>query len=305
MTSPYGYGQFHHYIVRMAPYSLMTWAIKIAKSIKIIRLNLWHKDCHLDPRMSTNRPDRAINKESAMKWMLGLILVLGLGGCSKLDYTLVSGDGAVIEQRHPLGESVTRVQAGVPANIHLVVGEERGILIRGQENLLSYVELTERDDKLELEVKDGYRFEHFEPIDITITLPRVTELALAGLARGDLSGFSGDELVLSVAGLGDIVASQLTLDRLEGNVAGAGNLDLGAGSAKEVELNLAGAGGVSGADFKGEEVEVNIAGSGDVEVNASELLKVGIAGSGSVNYLGNPRLESEIAGSGSISRVGS
>lgn len=240
-----------------------------------------------------------------MKWMLGVMLALGLGGCNKLDYIQVSGDGAVIEQRHPLGQQVTRVLAGVPANIHLVVGEERGILIRGQEKLLPYLVLTERDNKLELEVKDGYRLESPEPIDITITLPKVEELALAGLARGDLSGFSGDELVLSVAGLGDIVASQLALDRLEGNIAGAGSLDLGSGSAREVELNIAGAGGVSGAEFKGEKVEVNIAGSGDVEVNASELLKVGIAGSGSVNYWGDPRLESEIAGSGAISRQGS
>ncbi|MGY3903650.1 head GIN domain-containing protein [Aeromonas lusitana] len=240
-----------------------------------------------------------------MKWMLGLMLALGLGGCNKLDYIQVSGDGTVIEQRHPLGQQVTRVLAGVPANIHLVVGEERGILIRGQEKPLPYLVLTERDDKLELEVKDGYRLESPEPIDITITLPKVEELALAGLARGDLSGFSGDKLVLSVAGLGDIVASQLALDRLEGNIAGAGSLDLGSGSAREVELNIAGAGGVSGAEFKGEKVEVNIAGSGDVEVNASELLKVGIAGSGSVNYWGDPRLESEIAGSGAISRVGS
>ncbi|NEX89269.1 DUF2807 domain-containing protein [Aeromonas rivipollensis] len=240
-----------------------------------------------------------------MKWMLGVMLALGLGGCSKLDYTKVSGDGAVIEQRHPLGQQVTRVLAGVPANIHLVAGAASGIHIRGQGNLLPYLELTEKGDKLEIEVKEGYRLEPPEPIEITITLPELHELALAGLARGDLSGFSGDELVLSVAGLGDIVASQLALDRLEGNIAGAGSLDLGEGSAREVELNIAGAGGVSGAQFKGEEVEVNIAGSGDVAVNASELLKVGIAGSGSVSYFGNPRLESEIAGSGAISRVGS
>ena len=240
-----------------------------------------------------------------MKWMMVVMLMAGLSGCHWLDQTRVTGTGAVVERQQVLGDGVTRVLAGGPATLHLVAGEPRGILIKGQENLLPYLELTESGDKLEIEVKEGYRLDPTEPIDITITLPKVEELALAGLARGDLSGFSGDELVLSVAGLGDIVASQLALDRLEGNIAGAGSLDLGQGSAREVELNIAGAGGVSGAQFKGEEVEVNIAGSGDVAVNASELLKVGIAGSGSVSYLGNPRLESEIAGSGAISRAGS
>lgn len=240
-----------------------------------------------------------------MNWMMGAVLALGLSGCSWQDDVKVSGAGALVEQQHPLGREVTRVLAGVPANIHLVAGAASGIHIRGQGNLLPYLELTEKGDKLEIEVKEGYRLAPTEPLEITITLPELHELALAGTGNGELRDFKGDELVLSVAGLGDIVASQLALDRLEGNIAGAGSLDLGEGSAREVELNIAGAGGVSGAQFKGEEVEVNIAGSGDVAVNASELLKVGIAGSGSVSYLGNPRLESEIAGSGAISRVGS
>lgn len=240
-----------------------------------------------------------------MKWMMGAVLALGLGGCSWLDETKVSGGGAVIEQQHPMGQQVTRVLAGVPANLHLVAGDRSGIRIKGQENLLPYLVLTEQGDKLEIEVRDGHRLDLSEPIDITITLPELHELALAGLARGDLSGFKGDELVLSVAGLGDIVASQLELNRLEGNVAGAGSLDLGEGSARKIELNIAGAGGVSGGALRGEEVEVNIAGSGDVEVRASELLKVGIAGAGSVSYWGDPKLKSEIFGSGAVSRAGS
>ena len=240
-----------------------------------------------------------------MKWMMGAVLALGLGGCSWQDDVKVSGAGALVEQQHPLGREVTRVLAGVPANIHLVAGAASGIHIRGQGNLLPYLELTEKGDKLEIEVKEGYRLAPTEPLEITITLPELHELALAGTGNGELRDFKGDELVLSVAGTGDIVASGLELNRLEGNIAGLGNLDLGQGSVRVVELNIAGAGGVKGAGLASEEVEVNIAGSGDVAVNASELLKVGIAGSGSVSYFGNPRLESEIAGSGAISRVGS
>ena len=240
-----------------------------------------------------------------MKWMMGAVLALGLGGCSWQDDVKVSGAGALVEQQHPLGREVTRVLAGVPANIHLVAGEASGIHIRGQENLLPYLELSEKDDKLEIEVKEGYRLAPSEPLEITITLPELHELALAGTGNGELHDFKGNELVLSVAGTGDIVASGLEMNRLEGNIAGLGNLDLGEGSVRAMELNIAGSGGVLGARLLSQEAEVNIAGSGDVEVSASELLKIGIAGSGSVSYLGNPRLESEIAGSGAISRVGS
>ena len=71
-------------------------------------------------------------------------------------------------------------------------------------------------------------------------IAEVALLALAGTGRGDLHGFKGDRLVLSVAGTGDIVASKLDLNRLEGNIAGSGSLDLGEGSAKAMELNIAG-----------------------------------------------------------------
>ncbi|WP_429148330.1 GIN domain-containing protein [Aeromonas rivipollensis] len=240
-----------------------------------------------------------------MRWMMGAVLALGLSGCSWQDDVKVSGAGALVEQQHPLGREVTRVLAGVPASIHLVAGDASGIHIRGQGNLLPYLELTEKGDKLEIEVKEGYRLAPTEPLEITITLPELHELALAGTGNGELRDFKGDELVLSVAGTGDIVASGLELNRLEGNIAGLGNLDLGQGSVRVVELNIAGAGGVKGAGLASEEVEVSIAGSGEVEVRAQSRLKIEIAGSGSVSYWGDPELKSEIAGSGLVNRRGS
>lgn len=240
-----------------------------------------------------------------MRWMMGAVLALALSGCSWQGDVKVSGAGALVEQQHPLGREVTRVLAGVPANIHLVAGEARGIHIRGQGNLLPYLDLTEQDDKLEIEVKEGYRLAPTEPLEITITLPELHELALAGTGNGELRDFKGDELVLSVAGTGDIVASGLELNRLEGNIAGAGSLDLGTGSARDVELNIAGSGGVLGARLLSQEADVNIAGSGEVEVRVQERLKIEIAGSGSVSYWGDPELSSEIAGSGLVNRRGS
>ena len=221
-----------------------------------------------------------------MKWMMVVMLMAGLSGCHWLDQTRVTGTGAVVERQQALGDGVTRVLAGVPATLHLVAGEPRGILIKGQENLLPYLELTESGDKLEIEVKEGYRLDPTEPLELTITLPVLNELALAGTGNGDLSGFKGDELVLSVAGTGDIVASQLELKRLEGNIAGTGSLELGS-------------------EMRGNEVEVNIAGSGDVAVRAQETLKVGIAGSGNIAYWGDPKVEQQIAGSGGVTRAGS
>ncbi|MGN5060993.1 head GIN domain-containing protein [Aeromonas sp. 6P] len=240
-----------------------------------------------------------------MKWMMVVMLMAGLSGCHWLDQTRVTGAGAVVERQQALGERVTRVLAGTPATLHLVAGAQRGILIKGQANLLPYLELSERGSKLEIEVKEGYRLRPTEPLEITIILPELSEMALAGTGNGDLHGFKGEALELSVAGTGGIVASQLELKRLEGNIAGTGSLELGSGSAQAIELNIAGAGDVLGSEMRGNQVEVNIAGSGDVAVRAQETLKVGIAGSGNIAYWGDPKVEQQIAGSGGVTRAGS
>ncbi len=93
--------------------------------------------------------------------------------------------------------------------------------------------------------------------------------------------------MLSVAGVGDIVADGLELDRLEGNIAERAAW-IWETARPEPSSSTSPARGCAGAELKGREVEVNIAGSGDVEVRAQERLKVGIAGSGSVSYWGDP-----------------
>ena len=118
-----------------------------------------------------------------MKWMMGAVLALGLGGCSWQDDVKVSGAGALVEQQHPLGREVTRVLAGVPANIHLVAGAASGIHIRGQGNLLPYLELTEKGDKLEMLDRNGSPIQ--SPLNYTLepvkaSLP-TTPMAMRGM----------------------------------------------------------------------------------------------------------------------------
>ena len=210
----------------------------------------------------------------------------------------------MIEQQHGVGRQVTRVLAGVPASVHLVAGEPRGLRIRGQENLLPYLVLSERGDKLEIEVKDGYRLDPTEPLEITITLPALHELALAGVANGELRGFKGRRWCCRWPG--SVTSSPTGSSWIGWRATSRAQAAWIWGTARPGPSSSTSlARGCAGAELKGREVEVNIAGSGDVEVRAQDRLKVGIAGSGSVSYWGDPVLQSEIAGSGEVSRQGS
>ena len=87
----------------------------------------------------------------------------------------------MVEQQHPLGHEVTRVLAGVPANLYPGGGESHTLRVKGRPTCCP-IWCSPRRGKLEIEVKDGYRLDPTQPLEITITLPTLHELALAGLA---------------------------------------------------------------------------------------------------------------------------
>lgn len=239
-----------------------------------------------------------------MKQIVAMVLALGLAGCSWQDDEVVHGQGAPVITQRPLGDKVDRILAMVPADITLVPGAQRGIRVEGQENLLPYLTFSESGRKLEIEVKEGYQLSPGERIRVTITLPVLRELALAGGSQGEIGAFEGDELTLSLAGSGGIRTDRLEMKRLEGNIAGSGDLALGQGHADSLTFNIAGSGGIAAGDLLAREVEINIAGSGDVAVRAEQRLTATIAGSGSIDYWGDPEVESEILGVGQLVRKG-
>lgn len=240
-----------------------------------------------------------------MKQMMGvMVLAVGLAGCSWQDDEIIRGQGATVIAQLPLGDRVDRILAVVPADVRLVPGVERGIRLQGEENLLPYLTFNESGRKLEIEVKEGYRLDPGERLEVTITLPALRELALAGSSQGEVGAFEGDALTLSLAGSGGIRTDRLEVRRLEGNIAGSGDLALGQGHVDSLTLNIAGSGGIAAGALRAREVEVKIAGSGDVAVRAAQRLTATIAGSGKIDYWGDPELESEIAGSGQLVRKG-
>ena len=85
------------------------------------------------------------------------------------------------EQQHPLGHEVTRVLAGVPANLYLVA-EEPPSGSGGQS--AAYLVLTEQGREAEIEVRDGYRPEPHPAAGDHHHLPTLHELALAEVGNG-------------------------------------------------------------------------------------------------------------------------
>ena len=136
---------------------------------------------------------------------------------------------------------------------------------------------------------------------ITVVVPKLSAVAVAGSGDVRVETFSTPALQLSLSGSGDARLDGLTTEELGVRVSGSGDV-VGKGSATKVKISIAGSGDVRLAELRADDVSVSIAGSGDAAVNAQKALSVSIAGSGDVTYVGDAQVKSSVAGSGSVRR---
>ncbi len=84
---------------------------------------------------------------------------------------------------------------------------------------------------------------------------------------------------------------RVSAEKLNGiAVAGSGTAIL-SGSTQEAEYSVAGSGDLLASDFVAKKASASVAGSGDIKCHATDFLKVRTSGSGSVGYKGNPELD--------------
>lgn len=101
-----------------------------------------------------------------------------------------------------------------------------------------------------------------------VTMPRLETLTVAGIATGHVDAFTGGDVEIEVAGIGDLELSG-TCDRLR--------------------LEFAGMGDVDARDLKCSDVEAELGGMGALTVYASESVDASIGGMGSIDVYGDPK----------------
>lgn len=138
-------------------------------------------------------------------------------------------------------------------------------------------------------------------VRVSIVMPRLTALSIAGAGDIRLETFTTPALQVSISGSGDTRLEGLSTDELGVRIAGSGEVT-GRGTAAKTSVRISGSGDVKLTGMQSDEVSVSIAGSGDAEVNAQKTLTVSIAGSGDVVYTGNAMVKTSVAGSGSVNR---
>ena len=213
----------------------------------------------------------------------------------------VKGNGNTTTQNRSISD-YDDIQCAGSLDYILVSGKEGEIILKGESNLLEYINTEVKGDKLIIKTENGISLKPSgnKTIKITIPFEELTNISLSG--SGDLWNedvLQMEKLSTSITGSGDVVLEVKT-SSIEGKVTGSGDLTL-KGSTESLSARVTGSGDFHGFDLDSKNTDVAVTGSGDAKVVSTQNLKARVSGSGDIRYKGNPKKEdTKVSGSGSI-----
>jgi len=179
-------------------------------------------------------------------------------------------------------EAFTHINIKGGVELNLTAGKDQKIDITTEQSHVGDVKTKVKDGVLVIDLKEKSTWKFWDNVNVKITIdvPTLEGLEIAGALDGRLADIAADTFVLEIDGAADL--------RLEG-------------TCNVFEMEIAGAGDVDAEDFKCTAAEVRLDGAGDVDVYASDSIDAEINGVGSMTVHGSPKdVHKQVNGIGSI-----
>jgi hypothetical protein len=220
-----------------------------------------------------------------------------------LSLQTIHGSGkTAIEGREVTGFEHIKINSIGSAEI--VQGENEGIVIEAEDNLLPYITTGVFAGELVIDVKPGSGIDPTKPITYKITVKNLKEVRTSGAAKVTIKPIKVDNLVIGASGAGDFQLTDLQAGTLSVDISGAGSVKAN-GSAANTDIRISGTGSINAPDLKTNTASVNISGMGSATLWVTKTLVTHISGAGSINYYGDPAVTQNNSGLGSANRIGS
>jgi len=239
----------------------------------------------------------------------GLFILLALAvataglGCSIVgEWSPVRGSGHVATQEREVS-GFTSVAFASTGNLYVEAGDQEGLRIEAEDNLLPYFEVGVSDGVLEI------RQNHADvwpthPVNFYLAVKELDTIAMSGSGHVEASALESEQFFVDLSGSGDVQLGGLRANTLDVVVSGSGSLDIAGGEVETQDVTLSGSGSYSGKDLASAEATAHVSGSGSATIQARDRLEATVSGSGSVRYVGNPVVRQAVSGSGEVVQIG-
>jgi Protein of unknown function (DUF2807). len=160
------------------------------------------------------------------------------------------------------------------------IGSPQSVKIETDDNLLSRVETTVKDGKLQIGFKGNISTK--VGLHVTIVAPSCDAAELSGSGDIRISGLREKRFVAVISGSGNLAAS---------------------GSAQVSNATVTGSGDIDLAELQSGDANTEVTGSGNIRVATAGNLNAQVTGSGTVHYIGSPKaVHKQITGSGAVTK---
>ncbi|GAB2863850.1 hypothetical protein GCM10027277_35670 [Pseudoduganella ginsengisoli] len=233
-----------------------------------------------------------------------LLAILGFFAGSTMEAN--AADENTTESR-AIDARVVRVKLDGVIDLKLRRGDTPSLTVTGDKRYVAKITTVQAGDTLHLDSEShGFKFGR-NTVKAELVLPSLRELVSEGVGTTDVSGFSGDEIQLTLDGAGSMKVScdyrniranlggvgnmhvwAADNDSIELDLQGAGYITLG-GRSKTLKASLGGLGGLNAQQFQADSVTIDLSGLGNATVTAKQNATLSLSGLGSVTVYGQPQ----------------
>ena len=249
-------------------------------------------------------------------------------GAAFMAVTLTATAGAAMAQQisetRAVDARVLKVKLGGVINLRVKQGATPSLMISGDQRYVSKVVTTQQGDTLHIDIERNREIHiggnNREHLRAELTLPNFNELVSQGVGSAEVTGFSGEQIRLSLDGAGTVTLASryrnidaslggvgsMTLnaadtDRVELSLRGAGRIEVN-GQSKLLRARLGGVGSLEAKELRADAVDLNMTGLGSATVYAKTSATLSLNGLGSATVYGKPaNRKSSASGLGSVS----
>lgn len=246
-------------------------------------------------------------KKQIVLILILLIAVISVSGCifgpdngdnSKADS---KGSGNVINKTVNVNDISSVTIEGI-GNLTIKQGDKEGLVITGEDNVLSVIKTDVKNDELKIDCPEGMPNPTKE-LKYELTVKDLKEVSMYGSAAIKFEKFKTKKLELNIFGENLVELNDIKVNRLISN--GYGSFLVKAnGTAKEQLITINGLGEYKSDNLTTVNAEVTINGCGYAIVSANKEIDADINGYGGIYYLDNKvNVKQNVFGSGEITTL--
>jgi Putative auto-transporter adhesin, head GIN domain len=213
-----------------------------------------------------------------------------------LIFSSLSHSQSTITVSLPLNQ-FTRVTYSIPANLRIVPSAKWEYSITAEKKVVSAIQFVV--DQQRLRIFASTNFSTDKPLEITLGVPRISEIFNEGSGDIKLGPVQCQALAITVNGSGSLVTSPISCIGISIENRGSGDVSI-SGKTSTLLVSQSGAGNVDAQHCVAEAVTSMQSGSGDVLVHATRSLSATLSGTGDLKYRGSVKPSTKVSGVGEV-----